>query len=206
MATTEVEICNMGLFRAGQTVRISSFDEPSTYAMVCRTAYPIARDAVLAEPGTYWPFARRRVKLSRIDAEGLDLGGFRFAYALPADMISPVGIQPYTRNPRMDEEIPYVIEQSLAGPGLWLLTDHPAPIFEYTQRIEAPSLFSPLFADALAWRIALELVVPLSLELRVQQACERGYLTALSKAAADTSNYRRNDPPPLPESIAVRDF
>lgn len=204
MATTEVEICNLGLLRAGQTVVLTSLEDPTPHARACRVAYPIARDAVLTEPGAYWPFARRRMALARLDTEDLDLGGFAFAYSLPADMLSPIGIQAYTRNPRSDEEIPYLIEQSLAGPGLWLLTDHPKPILEYTQKVEAPSLFSPLFADALAWRVAVELIIPLSLELNLANQARQGYIAALSKAETDTANYRQNDPQPMAESIAVR--
>lgn len=206
MATTEVEICNLGLLRSGETVVITSLEDETPHARACRVAYPIARDALLTEPGTYWPFAQRRAELARLETEGLNLGGFRYAYALPSNMLTPMGIQPYTRNPRPDEEVPFRVEASQAGPGLWLLTDHPKPILEYIERVEEPSRFSPLFADTLAWRVALELVIPLSVKESLANQIRQAYLANLSKAATDTANWLQNDPDPLPETLAVRDW
>lgn len=103
MATSVVEIFNMALSAAGTSSTVSTVDEKSREAETCQRWYGLVRDLVLgAAP---WPSATAYARLSRVaerDMNSLWQGAdpapsYRYAYAIPADLIRPYHLQDFAR-------------------------------------------------------------------------------------------------------------
>lgn len=199
---TEVEICNVALGRIGVTAYINALSENTTEARACAVSYPQARDTLLeAHP---WPFATSRAQLPRLAPSSSDGSrqGFAFVYALPSDCLKAREIWPGMRRVREDQKIPFRVEHRASS--RILLTDHPAPELEYTVAITDPTLFPPLFREALIWRLARELSMALAVKPDIAARAEQAAQMALFDAAASADGERQDDPPPESEFIAVR--
>lgn len=199
MASSEVEIWNVALVRAGVSYRVASPNEDSTEAAVCRSAYPLALDDVLVS--VPWPFATRRASLSALT--GGERSGWTYAYALPADCLQVRDIWTGVRNPPVRQRIPFALEHDPVA-GKILLTNQASPEIIYTTRIDAPGLFPPGFVDALAWRLAQDVGYGLSAKEQILAQAQRGYMVSLSRAAAQVMGEERRDQPPDSEFISGR--
>lgn len=95
MATSIVDIYNMALNAVGTRDDVSSPSENSREAEVCRRWYDNARDLILR--AAFWPsaeaFSRLSVLAERDETEAWTSSdpapGFRFAYAVPNDLLVP---------------------------------------------------------------------------------------------------------------------
>lgn len=200
LGTEAVAICNRALMRVGESDVIDALDDETENARLCNAIYALCRDEVLAEAD--WPFARRRAVLTEL--EDIEHQAWTYAYALPADLIAARDIWMGAR--RTDTPVPFAVELRDDGGGPMLLTDQAAisaeaPYLTYTARVESASLFSIPFADALAWRIAMDIALPLSGKPDVQKTCTQMYEVALSKA--ETSNSETEALDPRPDSLFV---
>lgn len=149
--TTEVSLCNLALSHLGDRAGVSSINPPdsSAQAQHCAQFYPIARDATLADYN--WSFARHRATLAELLVEPPPTWGF--GYVLPTDyLVARAIVMPGQTNDDGSED--YEIE------GETLYTNVEAAVLKYTRRISDPNRFSPLFVDALAWRLASYLAGP----------------------------------------------
>jgi hypothetical protein len=153
MASTEVQICNMALARIQGTPITDLETDDSTAAVLCRTMYEPTRDAVLEDHP--WSFALARQVLAVSTDE--NLSSWVYAYALPED---PYCIRPLVLLDPINGylELPgYPFRKE----GRRLLTDMEGAGLKYISRVIDPVLFSALFTDALAWRLAAELLKPI---------------------------------------------
>ena len=91
MATSKIQICNLALAAVGADA-IRSFDEANKRARLCDVFYETQRTYLLSRFD--WPFARRFKQLQQLalDADELPLGNY--AYALPADCLTPRDVWP----------------------------------------------------------------------------------------------------------------
>jgi hypothetical protein len=183
-ATSEEEICNVGLSRIGHGI-ISSLTEGTKAADLCKLHYPRARDALLrAHP---WNFAVKRATL------GLSAIApnheFDYQHALPVDCLRVIrtdweatgisnaaiygfpGIMGYT-----NANVPYRIE------GKFLLCNEDTAKIEYIAQITDTAQFDDLFTDCLAQRIAAELAMPLADNNALAKACWDLYAAKLAEA------------------------
>lgn len=144
----DTDICNLALSRIGHYDLLSSLDEASKAAKLCKINYAPTRDAVLrAHP---WNFAIKRVTLASDDA----VIPFEYAYRfpLPSDCLKVV-------RTNLDAEgcpADYRIE------GRALLTDESVVSIEYIAQVTDVTLYDALFVDLLAQRLAMELVIPMT--------------------------------------------
>jgi hypothetical protein len=138
---SEVAICNAALFAIGDSTRITSLDDDTVLARLCKERYPRIRDALLrAYP---WNFAAARASL----AADPQAPPFEFItqYTLPSDFL-------WLRELYGNEREPYQVE------GGYILCNVAAPLeIKYTRRVDDPTTFDDLFAEALAARLAAEL-------------------------------------------------
>lgn len=140
MAATEVQICNMALFKAGN-LPISSLDDQTKEGRACKVFYPLCRDELLA--GHPWNFAMARADIS---AQLTTTPPFEwgYAYTLPFDCLRVWELYGSASN--------WVVEGSL------LLTNQDADIYiRYIRRVIDSALFSPGFDNCLAHRLGAEL-------------------------------------------------
>ena len=84
--TTAVDICNLALFRLGQTEEITDISDPEgKAAILCARHYPVTRRRLLRGPRIY-NFAKEYAQIT-VDATVTPAFGFGSAYRLPNDCL-----------------------------------------------------------------------------------------------------------------------
>lgn len=157
MASSPVEICNIALVSLGANT-IAALTENSVSAIACNTNYANARDATLASAP--WSFATRRVKLAA--EETAPTFGFLRAFPLPSDHLHVWEV--YESDQVTPLTIPWKVEEGK------ILTDAASPLHvRYIRKVTNVPLFTALFVDALAARIASDIAIPITRKLDIQQ-------------------------------------
>jgi hypothetical protein len=148
-----VSISNYALgLVAGQL--ITSLDDESTEARLCKASFDIVRDAVLEAKA--WTFALKRYVLAP-SAES-PLFGWAKQFPLPADVLRVLRCDDGSRDLAWAREGARILADG--GDQIRLLA---------IARVEDAALWSPAFVQAFGTRLAAELAVPLS-ENRALQA------------------------------------
>jgi hypothetical protein len=192
-----VGICNKALLRIGVNNPIAAITEASKEARACRTFYESSRDVALGE--FHWPFAKRRKALALSGTAPEEWG---YSYAYPEDCIAAREIDSGMRNLPEDQRIPFTVEDAEAGK--LILTDEPEAVLIYTVRVEDPNRFSAPFEDALAWLLAAELAMPLSVKPELENGARERYRRAIVAAVGRAKNEEQPDAPPDAEAIRAR--
>jgi hypothetical protein len=163
---SEVAICNLALQDLGRGLMITALDENSQAARACRLRYRYARDACLRAYD--WNFAAGRASLPALAAA--PAFGFANAFQLPPDCL-------FVREVVGDDAVSWKIESGR------LLTDLAAPLrVTYTRAEANPASFDPLFAEALAARIAADVAVSLTESTGKAQGLWQVYQSKLAEA------------------------
>lgn len=199
MSLTEAGLCNLALVRIGQRGLIDSLTENTIEAQVAGAVYESARDAVLE--AFWWPFATERSELALV-VDG-ERDGWEYAYAVPSPCVAPRYIWSGVRNPAREARIPFAIEHDAVF-GRVLLTDQEDAQLIFTARVDVVALFPPLFVQALAWKLAAELALGLSVKPQVGMVMEQKYEAAVAVAAAVAFRDQQDDVPLAAESIRAR--
>lgn len=198
------DICNMALMRCGSSAAISSLTEKSQEANLCNAFYAQCRDYVLRD--FPWGFAQRQVALSELAATAGEANGFpsgwAYKYGYPTDCLMVHGIYPGIRNPRTDQRVPYQIMSDGATTAIY--TDQETAKANYTARVVDTTLFEPMFTSALAFLLASEIALPLSVNSRIVEAARSGYAQTVREAATRNMNESQFLPVPDCELLAVR--
>lgn len=175
MAQSKTEICNLALARLGKDQFIGNIEtEQSKPARLCRQFYPMALAELLEDYD--WTFAQSVVQLAV--PVGDPPPGWSFQYSLPADCLSPIrvcdesgarlwswswlnrGLNSTLQMP----DIPFKKMRSASSGGVVIVTDMPDAFLIYTAQVDNSGDYSALFVSALAWRLAVELAMPMAVE------------------------------------------
>ena len=206
----DVDICNQALYRLGVVNPITSLDEDSTEAAILRSHYAPSRDALLS--AFPWPWARRVVALARL--AGDDHPVWRYAYAYPPlclrilelfnayapERVDVLDCQAFladeVRLPRQGEQgLPVNYEITSGTLGKRILTNLADARCTYIHRVEDPLLWSSLFQQALAARLASDVCLPVtgsdSRLGNLQELAQRAYYAAIGAEASETRESRR---------------
>lgn len=173
--TSKIDICNLALSNIGQAT-IQDFDEASAEAAACRDRYDHALETCLS--AIWWTFAKKTVALALASSDPADEWAYR--YQRPADCVSgryiidPLGR--FTRRVRFE----------LAAREV--LTDEPEARFAYTALITNPTQYTTPFVEVLTWRLAMDLVMPLSLDRSIRSDTFQIFQRAMGIAAASDAN------------------
>lgn len=197
--SSDIEICNLALSRVAVTQAIASFTERSKEAEQCRVFYSHLREVVLQE--FPWPFAESIVALADL---GNPAPGWAFRYRYPADCLKIRNIvQPgFRRALSSDMEIPYQIGYDAGGRVIH--TDQPEAVCRFTFKVDDSTFFDPQFVEALAWRLAMDLALPLASKPDLQQFAAQQYQMALTLAEGSAFQESQSDPEPESEFVTVR--
>jgi hypothetical protein len=185
MPATVVSVCNVALSRSGVNRSINDIDEASQEAVTCKLHYENVRDEVLRDVA--WPFATRYADLALVAS--VPNGDWQYAYRAPSDMIRPIRIVTGVRaeHPRT------VFKRGSDASGGLIYADQPEATLEYTGRIEDPTMFSPDFASALAWRLAMEIGPALSNAPAWGDRAARYYAAAIAASTTNAANEQAGD-------------
>jgi len=194
-----VSICNIALARIGHTRGIADLDEASLDAQACKIYYEHDRDIVLA--AAPWYFNTRRKALASTGTPPIE---WLFRFALPDDCLKPMQIADDRRVRLSDDRIPFALEDDGSGGSTILLCDVKAPNLIYLARLTQTGLYPPVFVNALAWLIAADLAVSLSLKLDFEKQMRERYVMAINEAVALVLGTAQPDPLPDSEFISAR--
>ena len=149
-----VEICNLAISWLGGNL-ITSLDDDSDEAALCKSNYPLQRDVVLQEHE--WSFAIKRVELPQ-NATEIAFGN-EYPFALPGDYLRILSVSESESDNR-------IVDWRIEGGNILCATG--SAFVRYIYRVTDPIEFTPLFIHALAARMAADMAIPLtrSKELR----------------------------------------
>lgn len=156
--SSEVEICNKALAYLGVDP-ITSLDDPTTRAELCKMQYPTLRDAVIS--ARMWRFARIRAVSETADVPEVRTNdpdypqwGEGFVHAFPNNFLQVFRCYKDTKISTQ-----YAEWERL---GNYILSDTDLLFMEGVQSIADTGKFDPLFVECLAARIAADLAIPIT--------------------------------------------
>jgi hypothetical protein len=182
-----VQICNLALSSLGSKSTISSLEENSIEARVCKLHYDISRDKVLED--YEWRFASKDVALAVIGTAPCD---WLYQYAYPSDCLKARRIVSLVRT---DIEIPFDIKLGEDNVSKVIVTDTESAILRYTAAAIETTLFSATFKQALAFRLALDIAIPLTRDRAIADLQNNLYFEAIGKAKSKDGNEVGQDEP-----------
>ena len=138
-----VEIANLALYQIGDST-ITSFDDGNNRANIVKAYYPVARDSVLEEHS--WNFAEKRATLARVGGSTPEFD-FDYFYQIPTDCLRVRKTD--------DSDYEWKVE------GDKLLSDATIVKILYTKKEEDTNRFSPLFVEALMYKLASLIAEPI---------------------------------------------
>ena len=166
-----IEICNQAIGWLGGN-RITSLDDGTTEAKLCKDNFTFIRDAVLEAMD--WSFAKKQTRLTPL-ATAPD---FRFdqQFLLPSDVLRIItagAVEDFSDWLEWERQADVVAADTDV---LYLL---------YVARITDTTRFPPSFTQALAQRIAADLAVPLTENAGLSQRYWQLYERKLAEAASN---------------------
>lgn len=161
---TDILICNKALIRLGAD-QISSLDDGTPTANLCKTLYAPLRDEVMTN--SRWKFAKKLVQIGALSTA--PAFKYNYAFQIPSDCLLVRGV----------ETDPWDVSEGQ------IFCNDPGPInVEYTQQVTDPTQWDPTFGDALSWRISVELSMPLTQSTTILDEMMKGYKDSLAQARA----------------------
>ena len=172
MVLSEVDICNLALAQLGGKFSITSLDDETVGAQLCKANYAPLRDAVLEEMD--WSFAIKEHALAADPVKSL-IGSYT-RYKIPADTLRVLAV--YDGWGKVEDwhmEARFILAQT---DGL---------IIKSLDSTNDTSLFSQAFTQALAARLSAELAMPLTNAVAVSTAQWQLYAQKVSLARTNDS-------------------
>jgi len=171
--TSEVDISNIALAYLGAN-QITSLDDDSNDAALCKLMYAGLRDTVLAD--REWTFAVARVQLPALAAA--PDWGYTYQFQLPPDVLRVLNLSDDKTQPVPPYDLKWRREGSAVA-------CNSATIYvRYLKRIEDPNKFSPHFVQALAARMAADLAWPITNSKETVEKMTQLYALKLQDAMA----------------------
>lgn len=176
--TGVVEIVNIALARLGESP-VQSLDEGTVPANMAKLLFDSARRSTLRDYN--WSFALAVSPLARLAETPAD---FRYAYALPVDCLRAI---------RLRGEIPFAVR------GRELVTNACGkPVLEYIADVTDETKFDSKFAEALSYKLASELAMPVKGSSELMASYANAYQSHILQAAAESARETRVRPPENP--------
>lgn len=182
-----VQICNLALRRIGKTPIQDINNLKDTHAKYCKAFFDHCRDEVLSK--VHWNFATKKIALAQLQNPP---AGWAYRYQYPADCIEAREIATAVRGA---DPIPFEKIVSEDGNEVHILTDQAQAVLVYTARVVNPTIYSPGFVEALAYRLAAELCDPLVKSEKKTEKLLQKYQVAMSSAALTNNSEAALDKP-----------
>jgi hypothetical protein len=200
MAYDQLRICNVALSHCASQRFLAALDDGSTEGDLCDVHYEPARDEVLA--ALRWPFANRFVELALVEEadEQPWASEWGYAYRYPADCVSIRRIT--TGNRRDGSPVKYELGSDSAGK--LILTDEADAVVAYTHAVTDVTLYPDVFCQAVAWRMAWHMAMPLTGRTDLRAQADQEYQRVLADAKVSVLVQQQRDEDPDAEWIRAR--
>jgi hypothetical protein len=145
--------------------------------------YPVARRAVFT--AVHWPSLRavQRLSLASVRDESLEWAntdpapGFKYSYAVPANMVQPQYMEDFSR-----------FQLGRVGAENLIFSNTSLPIFSYTMDDEVPVTWEPDLYRCVVWALAACINMSKNGKMAVTQKLEQQVLDLISMAAENAAN------------------
>lgn len=175
MAMSETLICNIALGLIGEP-NISSLDEQTKAGRLCSSLYPVQRDIVLADHD--WNFATKISTLVALSSETIP--GWTYLYQMPSRCLCVRRVF----NSVSDENNPdaYRVVNSPSTGAKSIASNLESAYAEFTVQVIDPTVFDIKFIDALTYKLAACLAMPLCADTQLAGQMAQFYTYALDRA------------------------
>lgn len=165
---SSTSICCSALLKIGGDI-ISSLTDGSRGANICNQLYATLRDEVMGSAP--WSFAKVQAQLSAYGTN--PIFDYDYQYVIPSDCLRVLKV----------ESGKWEVQ------GNYILCNDAGPInVLYLQQNTNESSWDARFAEALSWRIAMELALALVQSQPMRQQAEKSYQEAIAEARAMDSS------------------
>lgn len=193
-----VSICNLALSNIGKQ-GINALSEPTPEARACSQFYQHTLETLLqAYP---WRFAGKTQSLAQIAND--KPGAWRYAYTRPVDCLKVRWVRP-----QYSADDPQTQAQEIANPfdieGRSIYCNLSPAFLRYTGSVTDPARLPPLFVDALAWHLAVRLVMPLIRDPKLRADTFQLAMRVQGEAAVADANEVRESSDHDSELVEVR--
>ena len=154
---SKIDVFNMALGHIGISSTVADELERSPERVICSRYWDTCRDALFSYKDMEWKFATNTVVLADL---GGPPNGWAFRYRYPNDCINALGVVGATGRTEPVEQRPKFDVQYQAD-GRVILTDMPEAVLRYTKRVEEAERWPSSFVEAMAYRLASMIVMPL---------------------------------------------
>lgn len=189
MATSDIAIANRALTKLG-VARIISFGDNNEQARALQSMYAMVRDSELR--AYTWNFSIKRASLAAlVDAPAFD---WARQFQLPTDCLRLLWAGEFYPGPDLSDFNngkfkEYEVE------GRVIMSNLPAPLkIRYVAQITDPTFFDPLFGEALACKLAVELAESMTTSSTNRQLAWEEYKQAMLKALRADAIEAPSDP------------
>ncbi len=199
---SKVDIFNLALTDISAKAFVQSLTEDSNERKYCSANFDAALDIVLEDHD--WNFASAYDDLAQLKESSDDVPPpipWIYEYAYPS---KAVVVREIVRDTDNEKDVPFAVALNDEGTGKVIHTDKQSAKARYTKRITNATLLSPRAAEAVGWKLATMIVIPLVGDLKLKQSAEQSYLNAITQAKASNFNEGVNRKAPDPELIQAR--
>lgn len=175
---SEIDISNRALALLGQKP-IASFADPNNVAEQCAQLYPAARDKCLED--RKWSFALSRDILAPLVITP------KFGYANQFQVPSDCLILRSVDGPDQNGTLHWVRE------GDKILSDAGEIYITYSKSIENPDLYTNGFVEALTFKLASDLAMPITESKTMRDTYEQDYYRKISEAGSTDGGQGRQE-------------
>ncbi|HID4555279.1 TPA: hypothetical protein ACXE9A_004546, partial [Enterobacter cloacae] len=126
-------------------------------------------------------------------------------YQYPTDCVRITEIMvPGIRNPTADMRINYEVGADADGTGKLIYTDQPQAWLKYIARVTDVNMFDAIFMEALSWRLAAAINMPLTGSADLGNNALTMYQRVILSAGSHSQNESQEPQPPVDEFTAAR--
>ena len=201
MADSEVTIWNRALTTAGHRGAISAPLENSREADLCRLWYDSIRTSILK--AATWPCATAYSRLALIEervdgtdwTEGAMAPGWRYAYAMPSDLLAPRYLMNFARFTR-----------GVWGEQLLLHCNEITPVLHYTKDQPSVQLWDTGLSNAVTAALAAKITQALNGKAGLADKLRNEAIEIIMSARTDMANESEELFDELPSWIQARGY
>lgn len=182
---TEASICNMALARIQVKQAIGALTDETPVGRLCTRFYDQTRQALLRE--FPWPFCEQYYTLALVETDPNPRWGYSYRYPTGVLRVNDIVSEERIPSPK----IPFKIGSDTQGRLIY--TDELEAVIAANTDVSDTSQMDPLFVDAFAWRMAMELAAPLAESAEVTNYANAKYEMAIRRAMAAAMNEEAPD-------------
>lgn len=179
-ANSDTDVANLALLAIGVKDMLGSLYDTTPQGRACARLYRPTLESMLA--AAPWGFARKSTALTL--REATPPAPWHFEYERPADCVFIRQVQTAASLP--GDYWPYA-QGSVNGAPV-IHTDVAGAVLTYNAMVEAPSLWSPAFLDAMTSALASRLALSVSGSISIARNQAQMALNSLAEARAQSAN------------------